>query len=89
MSRLPRDAETVPGLACYEQNGVSINPTSGYDCAGWLETVRVNAAPIRIRVEQATESARREGVFPGVMRDLRTKFRLNWRRARTISDRLQ
>jgi len=62
----------------FEAGAVSINPTSGYDCASWLETLRVNGAAIRAAVEQGNDAARRSGVYPGVMRDLRSKYRLSW-----------
>ena len=62
-----------------EPGGVTIDPRSGYDCTGWLESLRAYAAPIRDRVIQANEAARRDGVFPGVLREARRKHRLNWR----------
>jgi hypothetical protein len=63
----------------FQPGGVTINPTSPYDCAGWLETLRTNAAAVRTVVDQTGELARREGVYPGLVRELRTKLRLNWR----------
>jgi hypothetical protein len=68
-----------PWFAVLEPNGVSINPVSGYDCASWLEALRSNAAPIHVRMVQAAGAARRDGVFPGVLRDLRRKYRMTWR----------
>jgi hypothetical protein len=67
-----------PWFGVLEQNGVTINPTSGYDCATWLATLRDNAAPIASRIAAANAAARRDGVFPGMLRDLRRKYRLNW-----------
>ena len=68
-----------PWFAVFEPNGVTINPTSGYDCASWIESLRSNATPIHARVAQANAAARRDGVFPGVLRDLRRKYRMSWR----------
>jgi hypothetical protein len=31
------------------------------------------------QIQQANEAARRDGVFPGVLRDLRRKYRMNWK----------
>ena len=67
-----------PWFSVYEPGGVSIHATSAYDCRRWLETVSMNAAAIRTRMEQATLAARRAGVFPGTGRDLRRRFRMNW-----------
>jgi hypothetical protein len=68
-----------PWFAVFEPDGVAITVTSAYDCATWLATLRANAAPIRDRLEGASEAARRDGVYPGVRRDLRRKYRFTWR----------
>jgi hypothetical protein len=68
-----------PWFGVLEPNGVTINPLSAYDCAGWLQTLRSNAGPIMAQIQQANEAARRDGVFPGVLRDLRRKYRMNWK----------
>jgi S1-C subfamily serine protease len=62
----------------YEAKGLSINPMSPYDCMGWLETVRSNASAIRTVVDEMTDRARRDGVYPGVIRELRKKHQLDW-----------
>jgi S1-C subfamily serine protease len=67
-----------PWFAVFEPNGVRINPASSYNCQSWLETLETNAAPIRLQVERAGEAARQSGVYPGVMRDLRRRHRMNW-----------
>ena len=67
-----------PWFGVMDPDGVTINPNSAYDCAGWLQTLRSNAGPIKARIEQANEAARRDGVFPGVLRDLRRKYRMSW-----------
>ena len=66
-------------FAVYEPDGLHIVGTSGYDCKTWLGTLRTNAEIIRAEVARATEAARRQGVYPGVMRDLRRKHRMEWR----------
>jgi hypothetical protein len=65
----------------YQTGGVRINPTSPYDCAGWLDTVRTSGMAVQTAVAQVTEAARRDGVYPGAVRELRAKHRLNWDRA--------
>jgi S1-C subfamily serine protease len=65
-------------FAVFEPNGVNLNVTSNLDCQSWLENLRSNAASIRNTLDQAGEIARRSGVYPGVMRDLRRRHRLDW-----------
>jgi S1-C subfamily serine protease len=65
-------------FAVFEPNGVRINPLSSFNCQSWLDTLAQNAAPIRVEVEKAGEAARHSGVYPGVLRDLRRRHRMNW-----------
>jgi S1-C subfamily serine protease len=65
-------------FAVFETNGVTLNPASSLNCQSWLDTLESNAAPIRAAVETAGEAARRSGVYPGVLRDLRRRHRMNW-----------
>jgi len=67
-----------PWFAVFETNGVRIDPMSSLNCQGWLDTVQSNAAPIRAAIETAGEAARQNGVYPGVLRDLRRRYRMNW-----------
>jgi hypothetical protein len=67
-----------PWFAVLEPNGINLNAVSSVNCQGWLDTLRTNALPIRSAIDQASEAARRSGVYPGVMRDLRRRHRLNW-----------
>jgi putative serine protease PepD len=67
-----------PWFAVFETNGVRINPMSSLNCQSWLDTLQTNAAPIRREVEKAGEAARQNGVYPGVLRDLRRRHRMNW-----------
>ena len=66
-------------FAVFESNGVSINGgTSQYNCEQFLDTVSHNAGQIRTYMDQAADAARRQGVYPGVMRDMRRRARLDW-----------
>jgi hypothetical protein len=67
-----------PWFAVFEPNGVSLNMAATINCQSWLDTIRTNAVPIRNTLDQAAEISRRSGVYPGVMRDLRRKYRLDW-----------
>jgi len=65
-------------FAVFEPNGVRINPRSTYNCQSWLDTLQSNATPIKAEVDKAAEAARQSGVYPGVLRDLRRRHRMNW-----------
>jgi S1-C subfamily serine protease len=67
-----------PWFAVFEPNGISLNLNSTVNCQSWLDTIRSNAVPIKSTLDQAAEAARRSGVYPGVMRDLRRRHRLDW-----------
>jgi S1-C subfamily serine protease len=68
-----------PWFAVWDTDGIRISQTSAYDCDSFLRQVRTNADAIRAALAEAGEAARREGVYPGVMRDLRRQHRLEWR----------
>ncbi len=65
-------------FAVYEPNTVRLNGAAVSDCRGWLDTVRGNALAIKAEVDKAAEGARRAGVYPGAMRDLRRQYRMQW-----------
>jgi hypothetical protein len=65
-------------FAVLEPNGVRITGTSAYDCEAWLGELRTAATAIRTALTDAAEAARRQGVYPGVMRDLRREYRMAW-----------
>jgi S1-C subfamily serine protease len=65
-------------FAVLEPNGVSLNMAASINCQSWLDTIRTNAIPIKNTLDQAAEVGRRSGVYPGVMRDLRRKYHLDW-----------
>jgi S1-C subfamily serine protease len=67
-----------PWFAIFEANGVRINGTSAYNCESWLDNLQRNGAPVKEEMEKAAEAARQAGVYPGVLRDLRRRHRLQW-----------
>jgi V8-like Glu-specific endopeptidase len=67
-----------PWFAVLEPGGVRISATSAYDCQQWLSTLQRNAETIRTELVKAAETARKNGVYPGVLRDLRRQHRMDW-----------
>jgi hypothetical protein len=65
-------------FAVYETSGVTLGTNTSVNCSSWLDTVRTNAGRIREEVEKAAETARQRGVYPGTVRDLRRRHRLQW-----------
>jgi hypothetical protein len=63
-------------FALYEPNGVQIQLSSGVDCEQWLGAVQNNAGIVRDEMARASEAARRQGVYPGVMRDIRREYKM-------------
>lgn len=52
--------------------------TGDVQCTQWLADVTKIASGVRPAMAQAEEGARAAGVYPGVQRDLRRKYRLDW-----------
>jgi S1-C subfamily serine protease len=65
-------------FAVFETSGLAMDKVSNIDCEGWLDEVRDHARPIHEAVARATEAARRSGVYPGALRDLRKRHRMEW-----------
>lgn len=65
-------------FAIYEPNGITLSSRSGYDCNSFLDTIRNTATQVGAEIEKAGETARHSGVYPGVMRDLRRQYRMDW-----------
>jgi hypothetical protein len=62
-------------LALFEPNGFAL---SGLDCQDWFRSLQGYAQHVRTEVTNASEQARRAGVYPGVVRDVRREHRLEW-----------
>jgi S1-C subfamily serine protease len=65
-------------FAVYEANGLQIQLSNATNCEGWLATLRTNADIVRGEMTRAAEAARRQGVYPGVMRDIRRQNNMEW-----------
>lgn len=74
----PSRAQGRAWFAVLEAPGPEINLLSRQDCDGWLTAVRTSALRIQTEMRKAADDARRTGVYPGVMRDLRRRHRLEW-----------
>jgi S1-C subfamily serine protease len=68
-----------PWFAAWEPGAVRLAVNNGYDCNGWLGSFTNSANQFRAALMKATDGARSAGVYPGVIRDLRHKYRLDWR----------
>ena len=67
-----------PWFAVYVPDGVKIARSNAYDCFGWMDTLRTAADQIKSTLDAAAESARRDGVYPGTIRQIRQKYRMDW-----------
>jgi S1-C subfamily serine protease len=65
-------------VAALQPNGVRLSNNSAVDCREWLNTLASNVRTIDQEIRNANELGRRAGVFPGVMRDVRRRHRLDW-----------
>lgn len=62
----------------FDAKDLRVTGHSAYDCDGWLQEVRKNAGEIRAHMDRGAETARQSGVYPGLMRDMRRRYRLDW-----------
>jgi S1-C subfamily serine protease len=65
-------------FALYVMNGVKTAISNAYDCFGWISAMKTNAMQIRQKMDDASEAARRDGVYPGTLRQIRQKYRMDW-----------
>ena len=67
-----------PWFALYVPNGVKTAVSNAYDCFSWIDDMKGSANQIKDRMEQAGEAARRDDVYPGTIRDIRRKYKMEW-----------
>jgi hypothetical protein len=65
-------------FAAFEPKGIRLATASSYNCQSWLDTIQSNAAAIKAEVDKAGEAARKSGVYPGVLRDVRRRYHMDW-----------
>jgi hypothetical protein len=67
-----------PWFAVFVKNGITLATQSAYNCDSFYQTLNGDATGIRTEVDRAGEQARRAGIYPGVMRDIRKRYRMDW-----------
>jgi hypothetical protein len=65
-------------FALYVPNGVQITQNSAYDCVGWIDNMKGYAKQIKDALDESAEVARRNGVYPGTIRQIRQKYKMDW-----------
>lgn len=65
-------------FALYVPNGVRVAVSNAYDCFGWIDQMKSNAIEIKEQMDKGAEAARRDGVYPGTLRQIRQKYRMDW-----------
>jgi S1-C subfamily serine protease len=65
-------------FALYAIDGVKMAVSNKWDCSKWIDDMRTDANRIREAMEEAAEAARRDGVFPGTLREIRQSHRMDW-----------
>jgi len=67
-----------PWFAVYLPNGITMARSNAYDCFKWVDDLKSAAVQIKTALDAAAESARRDGVYPGTIRQIRQKYRMDW-----------
>ena len=49
-----------------------------YDCGTWIGDLKSAAGQIKQKMDEAAEAARRSSVYPGTLRQIRQKYRMDW-----------
>lgn len=65
-------------FALYVPDGVKVAVSNLYDCFGWMDRMKADANQVKAEMDKAAEVARRQGVYPGTLRDIRRKHRMDW-----------
>jgi S1-C subfamily serine protease len=65
-------------FAVYLPDGIKVARSNAYDCFAWIDDLKSAATQIKTTLDTAAESARRDGVYPGTIRQIRQKHRMEW-----------
>ena len=65
-------------FALYAPDGVPVARNDAYDCFGWMNQMKRAADQIKSAMDAGIEAARRDGVYPGAIRGIRNRYRLDW-----------
>ena len=67
-----------PWFAVYVPDGIKVARSNAYDCFAWIDDLKTAANQIKATLDTAAESARRDNVYPGTIRQIRQKYRMDW-----------
>jgi S1-C subfamily serine protease len=67
-----------PWFAVYVPDGIKVARSDAYDCFAWIDDLKNAANQVKTTLDAAAESARRDGVYPGAIRQIRQKYRMDW-----------
>ena len=67
-----------PWFAVYVPDGIKVARSNAYDCFAWIDDLKTAANQIKTTLDAAAESARRDNVYPGTIRQIRQKYRMDW-----------
>ena len=67
-----------PWFAVYVPDAIKVARSNAYDCFKWIDDLKVAAAQVKATLDAAAESARRDGVYPGTIRQIRQKYHMDW-----------
>ena len=67
-----------PWFAVYLPDGIKVARSNAYDCFAWIDDLKNAANQIKTTLDAAAEVARRDGVYPGTIRQIRQKYRMDW-----------
>jgi S1-C subfamily serine protease len=65
-------------FAVYVPDGIKVARSTAYDCFAWIDDLKNAAKQIKTTLDAAAEVARRDGVYPGTIRQIRQKYRMDW-----------
>jgi S1-C subfamily serine protease len=65
-------------FALYVPNGIHITQNSTYNCVGWIDDMKGYAKQIKDALDESAEVARRGGVYPGTIRQIRQRYKMDW-----------
>jgi S1-C subfamily serine protease len=65
-------------FAVYVPDGIKVARSNAYDCFAWIDDLKNAARQIKTTLDAAAEGARRDGVYPGTIRQIRQKYRMDW-----------
>jgi S1-C subfamily serine protease len=78
LSGPPRTSGDRPWFAVLEPGGVRLADSQVTNCGSWHDGIRTRALQLRDFLRTRAEAARRAGLYPGTVREMRHKYRHGW-----------